>query len=274
MKSFISLIILFLVSVFTSGLRAEESYYLQMTDSALYYIGIADWVNAERSLKEALRAEPANVGNALLLNNLARVQQQSGRFHEALENFNIALSITPANSTIRFNRGALLFAFGKYEEAVEDISFAIDAGNDSPSPLLMRGLAYMKLGKNEESEKDLRKSLAVDAGYTEAMEALAGLLIARGDRHEGIEWLEKIVKLHPDAPGHFRLAYAQAIDGDLRNAAENVRIGLSIDPLYGNLYLLRAYLNQQRYDNEAKDIDIRLGKERGGDMNLFRNLLK
>lgn len=253
-----------------------ESYYLQMTDSATYYIEQSDWINAERTLKEALRSEPGNVGNALLLNNLARVQQQTGRYHEALENFNIALAITPSNSLIRYNRGMLLFAFGKNEEAAEDFSYAVRADDKDSNALMMRGMSYMRAGRTEDAERDLRNALALDSNNVDCMEALARILITGDDEKvmEGISLLRKITEKEPSAENHFRLGFAQAVKGDISGAEETVRVGLSVDPQYGNLYLLRAYLHQSRYETEAKELDIKIGTERGGDMNIFRSLLK
>ena len=269
------LLIVVLTALSFSGVGKEkESLYIQKTDSADYYLEIKDWENAERTLKDALRAEPGNVNNALLLNNLARVQQQSGRDQEALENYDIALSITPSNSMIRYNRGVLLSSLGRYEDSVVDLGYAVKGIPGDPYPLVLRGLAYLKLSKYAEAEADLQAALDRDKDNLDALELLGSLYVYKEAYDKGLSLYRRLVEKNPVAENYFKLAYSQMLAENITEADENVRKGLSLDPNYGNLYLLRAYIHQLRYETEAKEIDVRLGMERGGEMSLFRNLLK
>lgn len=268
------LFLLLLALIPVTGILAQDSpLYMTKADSASVYIEREAWADAERVLLEALRLEPANFNNSLLLNNLARVMTQTGRYDKALENYDLALGLAPANSTIRYNRGLLLFTLGRTSEAIEDFSTVSEADGAGTAPILMRALCYMKDGAQDKAEADFRSVIAAEPENADAIEGLSGLLLTSGRYEEAASLLRDAVSSAPSAYLYFRLGLAQALSGRLSDADESVREGVRIDPEMGNLYLLRAYIHQQRYQTPEKEADIRTGIGKGGDMTLFRGLI-
>ena len=82
--------------------------YVERADSADHYIKAERWADAERNLKTALRLEPANPGNALLLSNLGYVQTMLGKFDDALESYDVSLSIAPKSAVVALKPGTHL----------------------------------------------------------------------------------------------------------------------------------------------------------------------
>lgn len=257
------------------SLFAQDSpLYIEKADSASIYIEREDWSKAEKLLLEALRLEPANYNNSLLLNNLARVMQQTGRDDEALYNYDLALCMAPSNSTIRYNRGLLLLSLSRTQDAIADFTKAAEAPESGVLPLLMRAFCYMKENNADAAEADFKKVLDKDDSSLDAMEGLAGIYLTDGRIDEAIEILGQALDKSPSADLYFRLGMAQCLSERINEAAESVREGIKLDPEYGNLYLLRAYIHQQRYQMEEMEADLRTGRGKGGEMELFKGMFR
>ena len=70
--------ILFLSMLFAMVVIAEIGYY-ELVDSADYYINKEEYAKAEETILRALRLEPSNYNNSLLLSNLGTIQRRQGR---------------------------------------------------------------------------------------------------------------------------------------------------------------------------------------------------
>lgn len=273
MKSIRILIMLGMLSGAATTAEGQNSQlYLQKADSASLYIEKENWQEAERVIREALRLEPANFNNSLLLNNLGRVMQQCGRDQEALENFDLALCLAPSNSTIRYNRGVTLMSLGKYGEAADDFTASLSNEGTRQGAMLMRGFCNAALGKRKEAREDFEGVLALDSENADALEGMADILLAEGDSATALECLDKALAKRPSPELYLRAGSLQLSQDKQENAAETIREGIAAYPEYGNLYLLRALLHQQRYQTAEMEADIRTGMGKGGDISLFPGL--
>ena len=95
--------ILFLSMLFAMVVRAEIGYY-ELVDSADYYINKEEYAKAEETILRALRLEPSNYNNSLLLSNLGTIQRRQGRLEEAVKNYTFAIYMTPNAVTLLKNR--------------------------------------------------------------------------------------------------------------------------------------------------------------------------
>lgn len=59
---------------------------------------------AEEALREALRLEPGNPGNGMLLLNLGTIQRRLGKLKDAEDSYTIGLAFLPKNLTLLNNR--------------------------------------------------------------------------------------------------------------------------------------------------------------------------
>ncbi len=135
--------------------------YVERADSADHYIKAERWADAERNLKTALRLEPANPGNALLLSNLGYVQTMLGKFDDALESYDVSLSIAPKSAVVALKPGLTYASAGKTAEAMKDLDAALAIDSTRTMPLKMRGL--LRLGNGDIAGR--RHDLTLLASY-------------------------------------------------------------------------------------------------------------
>ena len=68
----------------------------------------------------ALKQEPANNNNSLLISNLATVQRYQRKYGEALKNYDVALAMTPKAVTLLKNRASLYLELDSLSRAYMD----------------------------------------------------------------------------------------------------------------------------------------------------------
>ena len=92
---------IFLLAVFfVAGAKPvhAQSLYYNYIDTAEVKIKAQNWLQAERYILLALKTEPANKNNSLLISNLATVQRNQKKYIEAIRNNTIVLGIGPAGT--------------------------------------------------------------------------------------------------------------------------------------------------------------------------------
>ena len=99
----------------------SQSYY-QWVERADSCIKAKDWAGAESALVSALRTEPANGQNSLLMSNLGTVQRYAGNYEAALRSYTNGLLMTPHSVTLLRNRAALFSEIDSIDRAYQDYS--------------------------------------------------------------------------------------------------------------------------------------------------------
>ena len=126
----------FLVLVCVVGLHfyvLSQSYY-QWVERADSCIKAKDWAGAESAVVSALRTEPANGQNSLLMSNLGTVQRYAGNYEAALRSYTNGLLMTPHSVTLLRNRAALFSEIDSIDRAYQDYSqiLLIDDADEVP----------------------------------------------------------------------------------------------------------------------------------------------
>ncbi len=114
--------------------------YMEMADSADYYIERSLWSDAKRCTVEALRADPANFGNSLLLSNLGMINLNLDEPQEAVANFSLGLEIAPASTTLRANRARAYLYINELQKADDDLRILLERSPSDPWALKMHGI--------------------------------------------------------------------------------------------------------------------------------------
>ena len=83
----------------TTVLSAQT--YEEMVTKSMDYLDKKDYFSAEQALKAALRKEPANPNNVMLMVNLGTIQRNLGKYDEALVSYNIAIDRFPEKIFLR-----------------------------------------------------------------------------------------------------------------------------------------------------------------------------
>ncbi len=118
--------------------------YLQLTDSAQYFIGKEQWSEAARCTREALRLDPGNVGNVMLFNNLGLAAGMEGKIGEAMQCFDIALSRAPKSIPVMTSKAKIQLKAGDNDGAMETLDTILSLDSVAEWPFQTRGLLRMR----------------------------------------------------------------------------------------------------------------------------------
>lgn len=233
-----------------------ETPYFQYVDSAQNYIYNHDWPVAEQWLMRAIRQEPDNPNNSLLLSNIATLQRYQGRLADAVKNYSLALDMTPHAVTLLLNRAALYVEMDSVGRAVDDYERVCELDMYNTEARYSLGVLAMEGGDNKRAEDlftEIKRINPNSGLYHEGM----GLLHKRnGNYSRAAELFTQVIKVQPNAQLLGNRADCYLILKRLNDAEEDIRTALEMSPDDPYLYVLRAKLNKLRFQREDMDRDI------------------
>ena len=233
-----------------------ETPYFQYVDSAQNYIYNHDWQVAEQWLMRAIRQEPDNPNNSLLLSNIATLQRYQGRLADAVKNYSLALDMTPHAVTLLLNRAALYVEMDSVGRAVDDYERVCELDMYNTEARYSLGVLAMESGDTKRAEDlftEIKRINPNSGLYHEGM----GLLHKRnGNYSRAAELFTQVIKVQPNAQLLGNRADCYLILKRLNDAEEDIRTALEMSPDDPYLYVLRAKLNKLRFQREDMDRDI------------------
>ena len=139
-------------------------------------------------------------------NNLGNLRDQ-GKFEEAVEAYNKALSIKPDLAEVYNNLGNAFRDQDKFEEAIEAYNKALTIKPDYAEAYNNLGNAFRDRGKLEEAIEAYNKALSIKPDYAEAHNNLGNALQNQGKLDEASASYERAVIIKPDfAEAHRHLS--------------------------------------------------------------------
>ena len=258
----------------TACLYGYARGYYELVDSAEACIQEKEWGKAETFIKEALRAQPDNFNNSLLLSNLATVQRYQGRNEEALKNYSIALFMTPNAVTLLKNRASLYLDMDSIDKAYMDYGRVLELDEMDIEALYNHGVLALEKQEMEASKEDFDKIKRISPNSYFAYNGLAMWNKANGNYPTAISLYGTIIKERPSVNALANRAECLLEMKQLNNAEADIKNALAMEPTNGFLYLLRAKLNKLRFESDAVQSDINLAKQYGVDENVIMEVLK
>lgn len=243
-----SLSILLIITIFSSLKTFSQSVgYYNLVDKADKAANEGKWAEAEEALRSALRLEPSNPSNVLLLSNLGMIQFYDGRPEEAVATLNDAHWIAPNSVTILLNRGRILTALNQDIQAQADYTEAIRLDSTLVEPRFYRAMIALNRGDyaSAVADVDTLAAQAPDDRLTNV--AQATIFIQNEQWKEALTHLNTAIRIQPDASYYASRALCRMMTDDPAGAADDIALGLELDPTDGELYLYRAMLNKLRY---------------------------
>lgn len=243
-----------------------ETPYFQYIDSAQTYIYSHDWPVAEQWLIKAIKVEPDNPNNSLLLSNIATLQRYQGRLTDAVKNYTLALDLTPHAVTLLLNRAALYVEMDSVQRAIDDYERVCELDFYNTEARYSLGVLAMERGDTKRAEdlfNEIKRINPNSGLYHEGM----GLLHKRNGNHaRAAELFTQVIKVQPSAQLLGNRADCYLVLKRLNDAEDDIRTALEMAPDDPYLYLLRAKLNKLRFqrDDMNRDIDtaVSLGLSR------------
>lgn len=269
------IIILFILFLLGRHLGFPSSpRYLELADSADFFIAHENWDRAENAIIQAMRLEPANFSNSLLLANLGVVQCAKGEYNKALESLSTGLNMAPSSTVLLNNRAHTYIYLNKIKEAAADIDRSLSIDSIQQWPLQTRAFIFLqnedfenakKLfrimekefpeneslyvgmatineheGNIETAKENYRKALELDKNYDEAREAYIFLLISSDDYTDARSEINKALKINPENPMFYLLrGYLHRLNfrRDEAMADKKLAISKGIDPSYADSFI-------------------------------------
>ncbi|MEG1574242.1 MAG: hypothetical protein RR293_02185 [Bacteroidales bacterium] len=232
--------------------------YSEFINRSFDCIAKQNWSCAEESLLAALRAEPANPQNALILSNLGTIQRRIGKNADAIKSYTNALMITPRSVTLLKNRASLYAIMDSTDMAIRDYSSAIALDSKEEGALYDRGMIYLEKKDTASARYDFEHLLKINPKSSNARIGLATLMKYRNYYKEAIDLYTQVITLNKDmASLYFGRAEAYFYMGKILLAKEDVKKAIELnnsDPL---AYILYAKIKWAQYekDDAIRDLD-------------------
>lgn len=242
---------------------ASSPEYLALADSADYYISREKWDLAESKIIEALRLEPANFTNSLLLSNLGLVQLRKGEDKKAIESFSLGLSISPSSTVLLNNRAHAYLGLDEIESAKVDLDRSLAIDSIQEWTLQTRGFLYLHEDNIPNALALFEKLQAEFPENTSVYAGLAEISKRTGDTEGALRYYDNILESKPE-DNEAREAYIYLLisSDKYSEARSQINEALKRDPENPMFYLLRGYLHQlnYRYDEAQADKKIAISK--------------
>ncbi len=190
-------------------------------------------------LEEAIRLNP-DVPERL--NTLAQAYEATGRDPATIEQlYRRALTVQPAEASIRTNFGRFLEANGRLDDALAEYQ---RSSVDEPwlaSAHYNLGTAYLRRGQTALGEQSLRAAVQLQPTHSDALTNLGVLAGSRGDTNAAAAFFARAVDANPrNANALANLALATANAGDMTQAQQFAQRALAIDPNNANALQVMA----------------------------------
>lgn len=245
---------------------------MEYVDSADIKISENNWKDAEQLILKALRLEPGNFNNSLLLSNLGYVQTQLEKYDEAIKNYSVGLSMTPNSTVLLTNRARTFLIINRNNESFADSDKALKIDSTLIEARRIRALSKIALKDYNGAEVDLKYILRKDSTDTDIFSSLADCQMMLGKYHEAIKNYDKALALEKDERNYFNKTLLLAESKELEKASESIKEAINLFPSSGNLYLLRAYIYKLYYRISDSERDKKKAYELNADPELEKLL--
>ena len=243
-----------------------ETPYFQAIDSAQNYIYSHDWPKAEQWLMTAIKHEPDNPNNSLLLSNIATLQRYQGKLAEAVRNYTLALDMTPHAVTLLLNRAALYVEMDSVGRAEDDYERVCELDLYNTEARYSLGVLAMERGDTRRAEDLFNEIKRINPNSGLYHEGMGLLHKRRGNYARAAELFSQVIKVQPSVQLLAHRADCYLAMKRLNDAEADIRTALEMTPDDPYLYVLRAKLNKLRFqrDDMNRDIDtaVALGLSR------------
>lgn len=238
--------------------------YMELADSADYFIARENWDRAEKSIIEAMRLEPASFTNSLLLANLGLIQSQKGEYKKALESLSLGLNIAPSSTVLLNNRAHTYILMDSIDAAIRDIDKSLSLDSLQEWTLQTRAFLYLQEEDMENAEILFNKVKTLFPSNSGVYAGLATVAEKKDQTDTALILYKTSLDLNP-GDEETREAYIFLLikTENFSNARAEIRKALDINPENPMFYLLRGYLHRLNYRPEEALADKKIAIAKG-----------
>ncbi len=260
-------------SILVCNIIFAQGYY-ELIDSADNFIKKEDFAKAETAILQALKTEPANLNNSLLLSNLATLQRNEGRNSEALNNYSLALQMTPNATVLLSNRATLYLEMDSISQAYKDFEKIMSLDSKDIDSRYNHGMITLIAGDMVTSKADFDEILKIDSKSYEGKSGLALWYKHNKNYEEAIKLYSELIKKYTSSTLLTNRAECYIWRKQLALASDDLNSALKINFRDGYAYLLKAKLNKLRFQNDEIKQNVELAIKYGVEPKVIDELLK
>ena len=241
----------------------KESEYMQLVERADEAAGKGKWEDAVACLQAAMRSEPSNAQNIMLLSNVGMMQFYMGEDSLALRTLSEARAMAPASVVILSNRAKVLTHLDRLDDALSDYNLVVSMDSTYAPAYLERGTIQLRRGRTDLAEADIAKYRAMKPADAQGKLLQAVIFASTGRPADAIPLYTELIEAKKESVYYSARAMCYLETGELPEAADDIASGLEIDPRDPELYFCRARLNLLRYRPDDARVDARRAVEFG-----------
>lgn len=266
MKYLLSLIALF----FALSLTAQSNTYFGWIDKSAKFIEDNQLDSAMYALQSAMKLDPANESNAVLLLNLGIIQRQLRLPDDAYISLTASLANNPDPVLALHNRASLLVEQGRYDEAMEDYNAIIKQEPANVEAYYRRGLLFLEKNDPKNAQLDFTTCSAIDPNslFTKLSKALLYKLDDNWVEAEKV--YTDIIATETKTNSTFYLNRAECYVNTDRfsKAAADLHAIENEERNNPYFYILRGRVRLDQFDKFAAKADFEKAKQLGYDTEL------
>ncbi len=156
---------------------------------------------------------------------------EKGDFEKAIENYNMAILLTPVFSEAYFNRALSYYQLKNFEKAIKDYTKAAELDPKNPIIYNNRGDAYYRKQDYHSGIKDYDKAISLNPEYLKAFYNRGLSYASLEDYEKAIEDFTKVVQLKDDFAEAYHLrGLAYEYNGTLDKAVSDYEKAIKLNP--------------------------------------------
>lgn len=164
---------------------------------------------AEAELDRLLEMAP---GNVVVRYGRAVHYAETGRYREAIREFENVLLIDPQYSSVHFEIAVAAAAEKDWLRTIDALN-RFHASNSTAQSRYLMGYAYRQLGQVQEATEEYQKAIALRSDFFEAHFELGSLYLDRAELLQAEQHLKLALKLKPHPEVRYLLGYCYELTG-------------------------------------------------------------
>jgi tetratricopeptide (TPR) repeat protein len=187
------------ISLLIGGmLAASAQTYEELANHAIEAAGKDSLALSEQLFEQALKLDPSNIRNSMLLSNLGTVQRRLGKNEKAIDSYTLALNLAPYSVTILMNRADLYLDMNYWDKAYIDYCNVIDIDPKHLDAHLFRAYINMQRRSYQEARTDYKVILEEKPGHKTALIGLAYLDQKELRYRDALEGFTRLITDYPE----------------------------------------------------------------------------
>lgn len=271
MKHLIIYIAIGWFALISHSAAAQSPEYLQMVDSSAVATARGDLDKAEFFLRSAMRMEPSNPGNVMLLSNLGLIQYRNGKPEQAIETLTSAHAMAPRAVVVLDNRAGVYAALGRDKEALNDYADILRLDSLNASALFNHAMLSLKENDLPTAREELERLHGAYPLQRNTLMGMASLRMAEARYTDAIPFFDTLIERYgsekteaeSETTAHYYYcrAYCRLLNEQLSECFADINKAIALDPANPDNYELRAALHRLSYRNDEAEADMKKAKE-------------